>query len=383
LKIAFITNLPSHYHIKVFETIAENYRTDFFFFSDASEKWIEKKNELRFGNFNGEYIRGFKISSRFRFNFPLIKKLLFNNYDVIIQSINGRFELISSFIISKIKKKPFILWTNLWFHPNTIFHSLTFPAVKFIYRRADALVVYGYHVKNYLLNLGVQESKIFFSWNVIDNSFYNIKVTEEEIEHLKDQYNLSYKFIILFVGRYSEEKGLVYLLDAVKLLPENLNTGVILIGGGKEKEKLIKYAHSLRLKNILFLNYLPPEELLRFYALADILVLPSISTKTIKETWGIVINEAMNQGCPVIASDAVGAAAGGLIQNGKNGIIFPEKDIKALSESITCLLKDPEKLDEMKKFTYEEIQKWDHNKSFKGFDDAIKFVLEKVADERR
>ena len=76
-KIIFITNLPSHYHIKVFETISENYKVNFLFFSDASETWLEKKNKFQFGKFNGEYIYGFKISNKFRINLNLVKKLLY------------------------------------------------------------------------------------------------------------------------------------------------------------------------------------------------------------------------------------------------------------------------------------------------------------------
>ena len=377
MKIVFITNLPSHYHIKVFETISQNYKVDFLFFSDASESWVEKQNKLQFGNFNGEYIYGFKISNKFRINIKLIKKLINNDYDIIIQSINGRLEIFTSFIISKIKNKPFILWTNLWSHPGTLFHKITFPIVKFIYKKSNALVVYGYHVKDYLVNLGIDENKIFYSWNVVDNSIFNKKITDEEINLIKKEYNLNYKYIILFVGRHSREKGLVYLIDAIKLLPKDFNVGLILIGEGEEKESIINYTKSINLHNTLFLNYIPNAELIKFYALADILILPSITTKEIKETWGVVINEAMNQGCPVIASTAVGAAVGGLVQEGKNGFIFPEKNVKALSECIINLLSNPENLNKMKQFTYEEIQKWDHVKSFSGFDKAIKFVYEK------
>ena len=120
-KIKFITNLPSHYHIKVFETISKNYNVNFLFFSDASESWIEKKNILQFGKLNGEYLYGFKISNKFRINIEVVKKLFSNSYDVIIQSISGRFEILASFIIAKIKRNHLYLWTNLWFHPNTSF----------------------------------------------------------------------------------------------------------------------------------------------------------------------------------------------------------------------------------------------------------------------
>ena len=62
-------------------------------------------------------------------------------------------------------------------------------------------------------------------------------------------------------------------------------------------------------------------ELPALYAAADVLVLPSIRTRTFTEPWGLVTNEAMHQGTPVIATDAVGAVAGGLVRDGRNGLV--------------------------------------------------------------
>ena len=66
--------------------------------------------------------------------------------------------------------------------------------------------------------------------------------------------------------------------------------------------------------------------------MADVYVLPSITTRLFKEPWGLVVNEAFNQGVPVIATDAVGAAAGGLVENGVNGFVVPEGNSRAIEE---------------------------------------------------
>ena len=71
-----------------------------------------------------------------------------------------------------------------------------------------------------------------------------------------------------------------------------------------------------------------------FYAAADVLVVPSIPTRTFREPWGLVVNEAMNRGLPVIASDAVGAAAGGLVQDGRNGLVVPAGEPVALAAAL-------------------------------------------------
>ena len=83
------------------------------------------------------------------------------------------------------------------------------------------------------------------------------------------------------------------------------------------------------------------EELRNFYAAADVLVVPSIATPTFREPWGLVVNEAMNQHLPVIASDAVGAAAGGLVRDRRNGLVVPAGDSRALAGALRALAARP------------------------------------------
>src|ERR1019366_8022522 len=73
------------------------------------------------------------------------------------------------------------------------------------------------------------------------------------------------------------------------------------------------------------------EDLREVYAAGDVLVVPSIATRTFREPWGLVVNEAMNRGLAVIATDAVGAAAGGLVRDGQSGLIVPAGDPLALA----------------------------------------------------
>jgi glycosyltransferase involved in cell wall biosynthesis len=374
MRLAFITNLPTHFHARLFETIAKNYDTDFLFFSDASERWVGKRTEQTFGTYKGRYVRGFRLSSRFRINLPLLWILLTRKYDVFIQAINGRFELLATFLVAKFLRRPFVLWTNLWFHPGSWFHRVTFPIVKYIYHHADAVVVYGYHVRDYLVGLNVDERKIFYSWNVVDNDFFNKPVPTEEIERIRQRLGLQDRRVILFVGRHSNEKGLTYLLNAFELVPQELRASLLLIGDGEEKPELIAYAKRNRLERVHFLGFIPNRELPAYYALADIFVLPSITTRTQKEVWGIVMNEAMNQGCPVIATDAVGGAVGGLIDQGRNGVVVQEKNAIALRDAMVSILSDQKKLTEMKEYARMSIRDWDHRKSFRGFHDAIAYV---------
>jgi glycosyltransferase involved in cell wall biosynthesis len=84
-----------------------------------------------------------------------------------------------------------------------------------------------------------------------------------------------------------------------------------------------------------------PAGVRNFYAGSDVVVMPSIPTLTFREPWGLVANEAMNRGLPVIATDAVGAAAGGLVRDGRNGLVVEAGDAPALANAIRTLHDDP------------------------------------------
>jgi glycosyltransferase involved in cell wall biosynthesis len=86
---------------------------------------------------------------------------------------------------------------------------------------------------------------------------------------------------------------------------------------------------------------MPRAELPAAYAAAELAVLPSIATARFREPWGLVCNEAMHQAKPVVASDAVGAVAGGLVSDGVTGLVVPAGDSAALAAAISRLLSDP------------------------------------------
>ena len=85
----------------------------------------------------------------------------------------------------------------------------------------------------------------------------------------------------------------------------------------------------------------PRERLPVAYAAADALVLPSIPTPRFREPWGLVCNEALHQGTPVVATTAVGAVAGGLVRDGETGLVVAARRPAALAAAIARLLADP------------------------------------------
>jgi glycosyltransferase involved in cell wall biosynthesis len=105
-----------------------------------------------------------------------------------------------------------------------------------------------------------------------------------------------------------------------------------------------------------------------------VFVLPSITTLNYKETWGLVVNEAMNQGVPVVVTDAVGAGVGGLVQDGINGFVVPERDAAALAYAIGRLLDDESLRASMGAAAQQTIAAWDNERMVRGFRAAIEYA---------
>ena len=114
-----------------------------------------------------------------------------------------------------------------------------------------------------------------------------------------------------------------------------LNAALVLVGGGPIRARAVAtgavYAEGPR----------SPAEVRNFYAGSDVVVLPSVPTRDFREPWGLVVNEAFNQGVPVIATDAVGAVAGGLVRHERTGLVVPAGDAGALAAALRRMHDDP------------------------------------------
>jgi glycosyltransferase involved in cell wall biosynthesis len=305
---------------------------------------------------------------------------MFGQYDVIIKCITGKFALPVSYLAARVRRKPFILWTNLWYHPDTVFHRITFPVTKWIYRHADAVVTFGIHIQKYLEGLGADANRMFVSTQTVDSAIFGRAIPAEDSRLLRASLGLEDEHVILYVGRYDPIKGLEYLVQAIALVPSELKVHLILVGDGERKGPIKELVKELNISSrVSFVGYVANVDLYKYYAMASVFVLPSITLRNAKEVWGLVINEAMNQSCPVIATDAVGAAVGGLVKDGITGFVVPERDAQAIADAIIKILSNPDLRESMRKAALEEIQQWTFDRQVEGFMKAIEFVTKEKA----
>lgn len=257
-----------------------------------------------------------------------LRKLANSDHRAVIAGLGGRLILPGAYAAARRRRAPFVLWASMWDHPRTLVHRLSRRPTDELYRRADAVVTYGPHVTRYVTRRRGHNRGVFEAPQTVDvDHFARPPSEEEKAEARKRAGAAPYDFLLLYVGRLVPEKGIDVLAEAWRraAIPEATlaaaGTGPLSPPGAA-------------------LGPVSKADLPALYAAADALVLPSVRTATFTEPWGLVVNEAMLQGTPVIASDSVGAAAGGLVRNERNGLVVPAGDPDALAGAITALAAD-------------------------------------------
>lgn len=365
MKVAFITNLCTHYRYKLFKLLAEKHNFDMCFYDDENKTKADIKHLKVFHDDRFYYLPTKSI----------LLKLFQRKYDVIIKCTNSKWSFWGCFLVAKLTKAKFIVWHTIWYYPDTLQYKLFSKLlVKTLKDYTNAIVVYGEHGKKFLVEKGICPDKIFIAWQTVDNEVFGRKVNDEEIAHLKERLNIpENKRIILYVGRLVALKGIEYLLEALNRLNKK-EFIFIAIGHGILNGIIERFCEDNEI-NCRLVGLVPNSDLPPYYKLATVLVLPSITTKTFKEPWGLVVNEAFNQGCPVVVTDAVGAGIGGLVKDGVNGLVVHERDVDAIEGAIKKIVYNNQLRETLSRSAREEIKKWTYERQAKGFLDAVEYSL--------
>jgi len=236
VKVAFITNICPHYRVKTFETLAKYFDLDLYFFSAGNEWYWQRQHGVKSGSFRHEYLPGISLGGT-RITPTLPYKLWAKDYDVYVKCIGGRFALPATMLVAHLRKKPFVLWTGVWMRLGNVAHKLMWPLTKYVYQHADAIVVYGDHVKRYLVSEGVPAERIYSAHHAVDNAAYDRVVPEVERLALRERLSAGDHRIVLYLGRLEENKGLDYLIEAFAAVQDR-QALLVLAGEGSDRPRL-------------------------------------------------------------------------------------------------------------------------------------------------
>ena len=206
-------------------------------------------------------------------------------------------------------------------------------------RNCSSFAVPGKSSFEYVRSMGVPAERIHTAPNAVDiRRFAGLaRSARQRAAQCRSELGLPARYF-LCAGRVIREKGVFQLLEAYTQLAPELRSavGLVLVGEGIAKNELMKNAAKVFPGTVVFPGFAQRDQLAAFYALAEALVFPTLS-----DPWGLVVNEAMACGLPIIATEVAGCTAD-LVHDGENGYVVPSANVGKLAEAMAIFARDPQ-----------------------------------------
>jgi glycosyltransferase involved in cell wall biosynthesis len=357
-KLVLLTELISPYRIPVFNALASrddvNLHVMFLSETDPSQRqWLIYKDEIRFSH---EVLPSWQRrigGYHLLWNRGVSSSLGKISPDVIVCGGYSYPAFWQAAAWARRRKIPLVLWSESTKRDRRRQHKWVERAKRKFISTCRAYIVPGKASREYLETLGVGDKPIFTAPNAVDiERFATLaeaaRAHADEIrgvEGLPDRY-------FLYAGRITREKGVFDLLEAYARLSQERRSrvGLVFVGDGAARSRLMKRAKELDGSRVIFPGFVQRDNLAKYYALADALVLPTYS-----DPWGLVVNEAMASGLPIVVSKAAGCAED-LVRHGWNGFVVRPREVGRLAEALGSLADDRELVRLMSQRSVERIQ---------------------------
>lgn len=340
-KILVISSYPAPYRVAVFRGLAKQYQMDVFFefIQDQSraEEWFVRSEEFKVLN-TPENKAAFDHCLKHVTDYDLVLAYDYNNTNA------GR--LIRTCIRKKV---PYIInCDGAFINP----HWLKDMVKRYYISHARACFASGQHAAEYFRHYGAKEENIYF------HQFTSMSAADVEHaaacgvgkEELRRALGLQNIPTALTIGQFIPRKGFDVLLQAWKDVPQPAQ--LVLVGGGDLEEEYRRQIRELDLQHVSLVGFVDKEKVFQYYHASDVFVLP-----TREDIWGLVINEAMASGLPVIGTDRCVAAVE-LLEDGQNGYVTAVEDVPALTKALTQILSDPQLAAQMSRNNLEKIHSY-------------------------
>lgn len=230
-------------------------------------------------------------------------------------------------------RTPYVLWNGSTASEPNWRRTLAQGIVRWIVRGASAWTADGSRAKEYAVALGASAERTFISWFVADNDAFAKPAAQARANLDETRRKLGYPpqpGIVLFCGQLIRRKGVHDLLAGFRqAVAAGADAGLVYVGDGPMETWLRTHAAGWGLENrVRLIDFAEREALPSYYAAADLMALPSY-----QEPWGLVVNEALACGTPVLATEPVAAAAD-LVTHGQSGYIVPPGDPAAIAQAL-------------------------------------------------
>jgi glycosyltransferase involved in cell wall biosynthesis len=363
-KIAVIVTHPIQYHLVIWRGITKLENVDLLvmYCSDHGVKEsFDKDFGLKFkwdipllSDYNYKFYKNAFYARKegfFKFvNWGIIREILFGKYKYVYFHGFGYFTHVAGMFCAKITGKKIIL--------RNISYALTPPKfvkklmIGTVLKMPDDIMYIGKLNYQYFKAYNVSDSKLIWAPHIVDNAFFQDEKQKikNNVYEIRTKYKISEnQNVLLFCGKLFSKKQPLLLLDAFLKAKIKDNWTLVFAGIGKDLDELEKRAEDSTRK-VIFTGFLNQSKISEIYSISRILVLPSLYD----ETWGLVVNEALNFDCAVIVSDRVGC--GPELVKDKSGIVFKADSINDLINALETLCNNDELLRNCQKNAGEVIK---------------------------
>jgi glycosyltransferase involved in cell wall biosynthesis len=384
-RLAILNSHPIQYFSPLYKKIAESDDIDLHVYY-CSRQGLDEYRDAGFGRqikWDLQLVDGFKhmflrdVFGRQRvggfcslINFDIIKALRLGNFDGLLVHGHSYATNLLAIVVAKMLNIPVYNRTESQMRQHRgvfkkIFHKMFYHS---FFNFFSGFFFIGALNKQFYQSYGVEDSKLYFVPYVVDNERFQTRDAafgSLKASFFKNNGISENKRIILFASKLMQRKRPMDLLKAYENIHAcGIDAQLLFVGDGPELCSLQNYSKMRALTGVHFLGFKNQCEIPFFYQLADIFVLPSEN-----EPWGLVVNEAMNAGLAVIATNEVGASDD-LIMHGKTGFTYPAGDIEMLTKYLQHLLENRETCLQMGDNALKHINEWNYEKCIKGISQA-------------
>lgn len=355
MKILYMVNVPSPYMVNYFNELGKYSELTVLFDKATSTERDDSWKEYNFKNFKGIILKGISTDVDAAFCPSVIKYLKKDVYDYIFISNMATPTGIIAIEYLRWKKIDYFLESEGSFAKDGRGFKEKFK--KHIMSGAKRYFSTALLGDEYFLMYGATKDKLvkYPFTSIYEKDILKKVLDTEEKMALRHELKMQEEKIIISVGRFIPLKGFDVLLRAFAGLDNNV--GLYIVGGDKPTDEYVQIINELKIKNVHFIPFKLTEELNKYYEASDIFVLPTRS-----DVWGLVINEAMAKGLPIITTDH--CIAGTEMIDG-NGYVIPVNDEKILHKKMKELLLDDDKRNEMSEKSLSRIHEYTFEKMAK------------------
>lgn len=379
LRVAVLSELPTPYRWPLFQRVAEAPGLDLtvFFYArnEADRGWsvpVEGAGRPRAEFLPGRvlHVRG-RRSLFFHWNPRIVARLKRREFDVAVIPGWSMPTSVASAVACRARGIPYVIFSETHGRsPRPAWLRMTKRvALRPLIRGAGAWLATGTLSEDFLAQHGAERSRIFRFANTPDVEALSRRIDEARGFREATRRALGVPAgepLVLFVARLIGAKDPAALLAAQAILEARGGAPwLVLVGEGAQGNPLREFVRSRRLARVVFAGTREPQDLPAIWAAADLFVLPSRH-----EPWGVVVNEAMAAGLPVVLSDRVGAAPD-LLEDGVNGRLFPSGDAERLAAAIAEIAGDADLRARMGAASRRVVAGWGYGPSVEGFASAV------------